>query len=169
MAFEPPPRTTQLRAIDLTNAGTPYLLKGLDDDDSDWNLVETKPIGTLTPNLGAAGSHLEVVTVTFDDGSVRWFEPHEPVLIGPVTNRIGGDRQQIREVADGHGWDSQLNEHRDVFTRNLFTVEVSYEGDTADTALHFRERRQITAFPFTGPGAKSAAINWLTAAQPGRD
>jgi hypothetical protein len=118
MAFEPPPRTTQLRAIDLTNAGTPHLLKGLDDDDSDWNLVETKPIGTLTPNLGAAGSHLEVVTVTFDDGSVRWFEPHEPVLIGPVTNRIGGDRQQIREVADGHGWIANL------MSTGMYSLEI---------------------------------------------
>jgi hypothetical protein len=55
MAFQPPPRTTKLRAIALTNAGTPYLLKGLDDDDSAWNLVEERPIASLMPKPDRTG------------------------------------------------------------------------------------------------------------------
>jgi hypothetical protein len=82
MTFEPPPRPRQMRADTLLSWPTPYVLKGLDDD-SAWNLVETKPISRLVPDL------LRVeVTVTFADGSARVFEPHNSVLEGPVTNRL---------------------------------------------------------------------------------
>ncbi len=164
MAFEPPPTTKQLRAVEVENgANPPYLLKALADDHSEWNLVEENPQTTLVPRGDGTGFLPEVTTFKFADGSTRWFEPNDPVLIGPVTDRLGGDRQHIREVAEGHGWDRSADEEdKDVFTRGAFRVEVHYEGDTAETALRFHEGVQKTV-PFTGRGAKPAAINWLEA------
>jgi hypothetical protein len=43
MAFELPAETTQMRASNLPGQPTPYLLKGLEDNDSAWNLVESRP------------------------------------------------------------------------------------------------------------------------------
>jgi hypothetical protein len=159
MTFQPPLRTTQLRAVDLTSAGTPYLVKGLDDDDSAWNLVEARPICRLVPPLP------QEVTVIFTDGAVRVFEPQDQVLVGPVTNRVGGDRQEIREVADGHGWDRPPNDTKDLFTRGMFQVEVFYVGDAADTARHIRGGQQLP-YTATGRGAKTTAISWLTSNRP---
>jgi hypothetical protein len=100
---------------------------------------------------------------------VRWFEQNEWLLTGPVTDRLGGDRQEIREVAEAHGWDTSPGNDKDVFTRNVFKVEVHYyEGDAAGSALRFRDGKQMT-FEFTDPGAKPAALDWLASTQPGQD
>ncbi len=161
MAFQPPPTTRQFRARELENgASPPYLLKGLEDDDSEWNLVEKDPRTTLMPRGDGTGLMPETTTVHFSDGKTRFFEPNEYVLTGPVTERLGGDRQHISEVADGHGWDRSADEDKDVFSRGEYGVEVHYEGDAAVIALHFHQGKQM-AFPFTGAAAKSAAINWL--------
>lgn len=165
MTFEPPPTTRQMRALMATTWPIPYLLKGIDDDDLAWNLVREAPIGRLMPNPEKDGFLPEEVTVNFDDGSVRLFESNDQVLVGPVTNRIGGDRQEIREVADAHGWQRPPDDNKDLFTRGLFSVEVYYEADTADTARRLRAGKQIT-LAFTGPSAKVAALDWLKSTQP---
>lgn len=167
MTFQPPPKTRQYQAGWLENsAAPPYLLKALDDDDSDWNLVEINPRTTLMPSPDRTGFMPETTTVHFSDGKIRFFDPKDPVLVGDVTERLGGDRQHLREVADGHGWngwDGPLDKDIDVFVRGDVTVRVHYEGDSAVEALRFHGGKQKT-FPFTFPGAKSAALNWL--AQP---
>jgi hypothetical protein len=152
--FEPPATTRRMRAIDATTVPTPYLLKGLNDPDSEWNLVEERFYGRLVPGIP------EDVTVTFADGTKRRFHPNDHVLIGPVTNRIGSDRQEIREMADLYGWERTSDDSKDLFARGLFSVEVYYEGDTAELARHIRVGEQV-APDFTGPGAKVAALGWL--------
>jgi hypothetical protein len=168
MAFEPPPTTKQLRAVEVeTGAHPPYLLKALDDDDSEWNLVEQSPQTTLMPRPDRTGFLPETTTFKFADGKTRWFHPNDPVLVGtPVTHRLGGDRQQIRELAVAHGWEwdwlHDEGEDRDVFTRAEWRVEVVYEeNNTAYEALRLHPTRKTT--PFTGQGAKPAAISWLEA------
>ena len=66
-----------------------------------------------------------------------------------------------------HGWDwdwlHDEGDDKDVFTRAEWRVEVYYyEGDDAGEALRFHRGKPWTV-PFTGRGAKSAAINWLEA------
>jgi hypothetical protein len=160
MAFEPSPAARPMRAISLANWPTPYLLKGADDDDSSWNLVEQVPIASFVPGLP------EGVTVKFADGDVRLFEPNDQVLVGDVTNRLGGDRQEIREVAEANEWQrvDDPSRHRDVFSRGMFKVEVHYEDDTALWADRFRGTTQIAGVP-SGSG-KVAAIEWMKSAEP---
>lgn len=169
VAFEPPRTWQQLPAVHVENgANPPYLMKALEDDDSQWNLVEENPRTTLQLSRAdeGAGFMPETTTFKFADGKTRWFGPNDPILIGPVTERRGGERQHIREVAVSHGWDWDWlhddGEDKDVFTRTEWRVEVNYEGDDAGEALRFHRGEQKT-FPFTGRGAKSAAINWLEA------
>jgi hypothetical protein len=143
-----------------SSVAPPYLLKALDDDDSEWNLVEKSPRTTMMPTPDRTGFMPQTTTVDFADGKTRFFDPNEYVLIGPVTERLGGDRQHISEVADGHGWERSAGEDKDVFSRGEYGVEVYYEGETAVEALRFYQGKQ-KPFPFTGAAAKSAAINWL--------
>lgn len=77
-------------------AGTPYLVKALDDDDSAWNLVNERPICRLGSAPDRKGFLPQEVAVTFVDGSVRMFEPRDPILIGTVTSRLGGDSRDPR-------------------------------------------------------------------------
>jgi hypothetical protein len=162
MAFEPPTKTRQFRAVDLENSvPPPYILKALNDDDSEWNLVEQRPRTTLTQAGSGQGFLPETTTVVFEDGKKRWFDPNDPVLVADVTARLGGDKQHIREVGDGNGWDLTEEENKDVFTRGgVARVVVYYEGDEAIEARRFEGGKQKT-FPFTGKGAKTAAISWL--------
>jgi hypothetical protein len=143
----------------------PYLLKALDDPDFKWGLVEERPETTMhsVPGVG----HMPPLTkVPFANGITRDFNPTDLVLIGPVTARRGGDKQEIREVAVGNEWDwDWLHDQadgrdRDVFVRGKWQVEVFYEDDTAYEALHKGPRPTM---PFTGPAAKTAALNWLRA------
>jgi hypothetical protein len=152
-----------MRASNLPGLPTPYLLKGLEDDDSAWNLVESRPVVTLTPAAPGrdAGFLPEGATVTFADTSVRWFESNEWVLIGSVTNRLGGDRQELREVAEARGFDWLPDDAKDTFQHGCFSVEVHYEDDTATHARRLRAGEQI-GFPFAGASARTAAVNWLT-------
>lgn len=92
MAFEPPRRTWQLNARDLAGASPPYLFKGLDDDDSAWNLVQRRPASRLVPSPEKDGSVLEQVVVTFADGAVRVFTLDDQVLIGPTMAQGRGRR-----------------------------------------------------------------------------
>lgn len=165
MAFQPPAETRQRQALWLENTeAPPYLLKALDDDDSEWNLVDKRPQTTLMPRGDGEGFMPETTTVHFADGKTRFFDPKEYVLVGPVTERLGGDRQHIREVADGHGWngwDGPPDTEKDVFVRGDAAVEVHYEGDTAYFARRLQQGTE-QGLPASGEGAaKSAAINWL--------
>jgi hypothetical protein len=63
---------------------TPYLFKGLDDDDSAWNLVHQRPICRLVPSPDKDGFLPEEVAVIFADGAERFFNPDDQVLIGAV-------------------------------------------------------------------------------------
>lgn len=145
----------------------------MDDPDSEWNLVETTPITALMPKPDrGTGFMPETTTVYFADGKTRWFDPNEYVLTGPVTERLGGDRQRIREVADGHGWDgwdAPPDTAKDVFRRGDDTVEVDYEGDTAYFARRLHKGTQ-KGFPGSGEGtAKTWAISWLSQPPPPRN
>jgi hypothetical protein len=92
VTFEPPRRTWQLDASDLAGASPPYLLKGLDDDDLAWNLVQRRPVGRLVPSPEKDGFLPAGVTVTFADGTVRFFKPGDQVLIGPTLAQGRGRR-----------------------------------------------------------------------------
>lgn len=119
---------------------------------------------TLMPDPDRAGFMPETTTVHFADGKTRFFDPNDWLLVGPVTERLGGDRQHIREVADGHGWagwDSPPDAAKDVFVRGDSAVEVDYEGDTAYFARRLH-RRTEQGLPSSGEGAaKAGALNWL--------
>jgi hypothetical protein len=86
------PRTWQLKVSDLAGASPPYLFKGLDDDDSAWNLVRERPIGRLVPSPDKDGFLPEEVTVRFADGTVRVFNPADQVMIGPTIAQGRGRR-----------------------------------------------------------------------------
>jgi hypothetical protein len=158
-----------MRASNLPAHPPPYLLKGLEDDDSAWNLVENRPVVALTPARPGKNEGFlpEGATVIFADTSVRWFESNEWVLTGPVTRRLGGDRQELREVAEAREFEWSPGDERETYHRGSFSVEVDYEGDTAI----FARRRQAGAeigMPFSGPGARVAALDWLTRYNPGQ-
>lgn len=166
MAFEPPLVTRQFRAVEVENAAKlPCLLKALDDPDTKWDLVEEKPQTTMATAPGTG--HLPpITTVRFANGTTRHFNPSDQVLVGPVTNRRGGDKQEIREVAVGHDWEwdwlHDEGDDRDVFNRGDWRVEVFYEENNA--AYEALRIHPITVtMPFTGTGAKVAALNWLKA------
>ncbi len=92
VTFEPPRRTWQLNAGDLTGASPPYLFKALDEDDSAWNLVQRRPVSSLVPSPDKDGLLLEQVTVIFADGTMRVFNQDDQVLIGPTLAQGRGRR-----------------------------------------------------------------------------
>ena len=65
VTFKPPRRTRQLNAGDLAGEIPPYLFKGLDDDDSAWNLVRKRPICRLVESPDRDGLLPPEVTVIF--------------------------------------------------------------------------------------------------------
>jgi hypothetical protein len=85
MSFEPPPEMWPLRAGDLSSNGNPpYLFKARDDDDSQWNLVNARPIYRLVPTPDRDAFLPPEVTVMFADGTARLFNPDDLILIGPT-------------------------------------------------------------------------------------
>lgn len=85
MTYEPPSHTWQLKAGELAgNTNTPYLFKGVDDDDSQWNVVARTPICRMMPTPDRDGFMPPEVTVLFTDGAERVFNPDDQVLIGPT-------------------------------------------------------------------------------------
>jgi hypothetical protein len=57
---------------------------------------------------------------------------------------------------------SGIDDGADFFTRGVIRVEVHYQGATAVTARRLREGQPITYYT-SDAGAKSAAVNWLSA------
>jgi len=90
--FEPLRRTWQLNARELGGASPPYLFKGLDEDDSAWNLVQRRPVSSLVPSPDKDGFLLEEVTVIFADGTMRVFNQDDQVVIGPTLAQGRGRR-----------------------------------------------------------------------------
>ena len=154
MTFEPPSETVQLCAREAISTSPPYLLRELADEEAAWNLVATLPVATSMPGLP------QLVNVAFTDGSVRVFDPEDVVLIRSVSHRAEGDRRELRELAEAHGW-RRIDDGADLFTRGVIRVEVHYHGATVFTARRLREGRPTTYFT-TGGGVKSAVINWLS-------
>lgn len=155
-----------MRAANLSVQPTPYLLKGLEDDDAAWNLVESTPVVALTPAEPGkdAGFLPEGATVIFAVTSTRWFESNDWVLTGSVTDRVGGDRQELREVADARGFELSPDGEKDTYRRGAFRIEVHYEGDTAVYARRLRDGQQI-GLPFSG-AVRNAALDWLIKTRP---
>ena len=87
VTFEPPSTWKQFRAAYVENgAKPPYLMKALDDNDSEWNLVEENPRTTLQPSGADEGTGFLPEATTFkfaDDSSSR-------------TGRPDGSRRPIR-------------------------------------------------------------------------
>lgn len=156
MTFEPPPsQTAQMRAHEALDAAPPYLLRGSRQGDVAWKLVAEPPSVLSLPGLS------RVVAVTYVDGSVRLFEPEDVLFVGPVTERTEGDRRDIRDIADAHGW-RRIVDGADFFTRGAIRVEVHYKDATAVTARRLLHGRPTTFFT-SGNEAKSSAIDWLSA------
>lgn len=170
MTFEPPDSssTKQFRAVQLTNYPPPYVLKGVDEPDSEWNLVERQPIATLVPSPGGSGFLPQTVTVTYADTSVRVFESdHDQVLVAPVTRRRGGTRQHVREVADARGFQVLPDGAKDLYHLGWYDVVVHYDGDEATMATRSQVGQQL-GMTIPGAAAKSAALSWLTTPPPPR-
>jgi hypothetical protein len=103
--------------------------------------------------------------VVFADTSVRWFESNEWVLTSSITNRLGGDRQELREVAEARGFERLPDDEKDKFHRGSFSVEVHYDGDSATYARRLRAGEQI-GFPFADASARNTALDWLINTRP---
>lgn len=94
MAFEPPQTTHQLRAAEVGNVGhLPYLLKAVDEPDTEWRLVVEESQTTMMPNPDKTGFLPQNTVFKIEDGTSRYFSPDDQVLIATITARIGGDRQ----------------------------------------------------------------------------
>lgn len=169
MAFEPPQITRQLRAVEVENVGhLPYLLKAVDEPDTEWRLVAEKSQTTMMPNPDKTGFLPQNTVFKIEDGTTRYFSPDDQVLIASVTARKGGDRQQIREMAAGHGWRwewfHEAGEDRDEFVRADWTVDVIFY-DREDTPYEAKRTHptQIT-MPVTGQ-VTTTVLSWLAAAR----
>jgi hypothetical protein len=88
-------------------------------------------------------------------------EPEDVVVIGSVSHRAEGDRRELREIADAHGW-HRIDDGADFFTRGVIRVEVHYRGGAAVAARRLRDGRPTTYYT-TDEGTKSAVVNWLSA------
>jgi hypothetical protein len=75
----PSSRALRMRAVDLTNRAPGYLFRELGEGDDAWRRVRSRVVCELHPH---DGSFLpEVCTVTFTDGTERYFNPNDPVEI----------------------------------------------------------------------------------------
>lgn len=157
MTFDSSSKSVLLRARETVTTPAPFLLKETADDDSAWNLVAQTPVTTDLPGLA------QLISVTLTDGSVRVFELDDVVVIASVAHFVDGDRRELRDVADAHGW-HRIDDGADLFTRANIAVEVHYRGSSAFTARRLRDRRPESYFTSEG-AAKSAAVEWLTAEQ----
>jgi hypothetical protein len=72
-----------LRAVDLTAVDpcAGYLFREHGDPDAGWKLVQTRAVCERRPHRGAFLP--EMVTITFADGTERFFNPDDQVEIGP--------------------------------------------------------------------------------------
>ncbi|OMC14956.1 hypothetical protein [Mycobacterium sp. SP-6446] len=168
MAFEPPQTTRQLRAVEVENVRhPPYLLKALDEPDTEWRLVAERPLTTMMPNPDKTGFLPQSTVFKIEDGTVKYFSPHDEVLIASVTARKGGDRQQIREMATGHGWHwewlHEAGEDRDEFVRGDWTVEVIFYDQEDSPYEAKRTHPTHQTMPVTGQ-VTTTVLSWLAAA-----
>ena len=77
----PSSRVLQLRAVDLTNRLPGYQLRECGEGDDAWKRVKTRVVSELAPYDGDFLP--EVCTVTFTDGTERYFNPNDQVEIRP--------------------------------------------------------------------------------------
>ncbi len=74
-----PGRVLRMRAIDLTNRLPGYFVREYGEGDDAWKRVRTRVVCELHPH---DGSFLpEVCTVSFTDGTERYFNPEDQVEI----------------------------------------------------------------------------------------
>jgi hypothetical protein len=78
----PPNQVLRMRAVDLTNRMPGYLFREDGEGDDAWKKVKTRAICELRPHEGSLLP--EVVTVTFTDGTERYFNPDDQVEIRPT-------------------------------------------------------------------------------------
>ena len=70
-----------MRAVDLTNRSPGYLFREPGEGDDAWKRVKERVVCESRPH---EGSFLpEVCTVTFTDGTERYFNPEDEVEIRP--------------------------------------------------------------------------------------
>lgn len=77
----PSSRVLRMRAVDLTNRIPGYLFREHGDDDDAWKRVKARVVCELQPHEGSVLP--ELVTVTFTDGTERYFNPEDQVEIRP--------------------------------------------------------------------------------------
>jgi hypothetical protein len=77
----PPSRVRRVWAVHLAGLDPGYLLREAGEDDDAWKRVKARAICTLPVHEGKFLP--ETVTVTFTDDTVRIFNPHDWVDIGP--------------------------------------------------------------------------------------
>ncbi|MGA8125412.1 MAG: hypothetical protein WBS15_17065 [Mycobacterium sp.] len=77
----PPSRVLRMRAVDLTNRSPGYQFREHGEGDDAWKRVKARVICESRPHEG--GFLPEVCTVTFTDGTERYFNPDDQVEIRP--------------------------------------------------------------------------------------
>jgi len=68
-----------MRAVDLTNRAPGYLFREKGEGDAAWKRVKIRVVCELSPYEGSLLP--EVCTVTFTDGTERYFNPDDEVEI----------------------------------------------------------------------------------------
>jgi len=70
-----------MRAVDLTNRSPGYLFREHGEGDDAWKRVKARVVCEARPHEGRFLQ--EVCTVTFTDGTERYFNPDDQVEIRP--------------------------------------------------------------------------------------